>query len=286
MTTAYLNNEFVPLEEARISPMDRGFLFGDGIYEVIPSHGGRFVGLKLHLARLKRGLDEIQLELPVSNDELTSIMKMLVERNGSGSLGIYIQVTRGVSMTRNHVYPSDVTPTLFIYTFDIGKPNEGDPDTARLWRVVTGRDLRWQRCQIKSTSLLGNVMHMMEGVDAGAEEILLFDEHDNLTEASVSNAFVVSGNTIATPALDQHKLAGVTRDMALSILRDYGDFNVEVRPVKRPEVEAADELWLSSSTKELAPIVSLDGEPVGTGAAGPVWCRAQRLMAVHRFDDY
>ena len=139
--------------------------------------------------------------------------------------------------------------------FDIGnRPNEGEPDTARLWRVVTGRDLRWQRCRIKSTSLLGNVMHMMEGVDAGAEEILLFDEHDNLTEASVSNAFVVSGNTIATPALDQHKLAGVTRDMALSILRDYGDFNVEVRPVSRSEVGLRASSVVAP-TKELAPIV-------------------------------
>ena len=286
MTIAFLNDEFVPLNEARISPMDRGFLFGDGIYEVIPSYGGKLIGLDLHLARLENGLDEIGINIPWSRSELSDIFEGIMERNGYGNLGIYLQITRGVTMKRNHAFPSNTPPTFFAYTFDIPAPGSGDPHKVTHWKVTTRHDLRWQRCHIKSTSLLGNVLHMMEGVNDGAGEILLFDANNQLTEAAACNVFVVHNNEVKTPPLDQHKLAGVTRDMALHILRAHSSFSVHETQITKGEVLAADEVWLSSSTKELEPVVSIDGQPVGDGKPGPVWAQAQTLFDQHRFDHF
>ena len=286
MTIAYLNNEFVPLEDARVSPMDRGFLFGDGIYEVIPSYGGRLVGAHLHLKRLERGLREVQMDIPWTRDDLLDIFEELLTRNGNGNLGIYLQITRGVTPKRGHAFPDVSKPTFFAYAFDIPAPPDGNVDSATLWTVSTGEDLRWQRCHIKSTSLLGNVLHMMEGINAGASEILLFDQDDFLTEAAACNVFIVEGSVIRTPALDQHKLAGITRDMTIATLRQYSDFEVRVEPVSRADVLKADEVWLSSSTKEIAPVIAIDGRVVGDGGAGPVWAAAQTLLAQHRFDTF
>lgn len=286
MTIAYLNGDYVPLEDAKISPMDRGFLFGDGIYEVIPSYGGKTIGTDLHMIRFENGLREIGIEIPWSRAELTEIFDALLEQNGNGNLGIYLQVTRGVTMKRNHAFPQQPKPTLFAYTFDIPEPDNGNRATVTQWRVTSGQDLRWQRCHIKSTSLLGNVLHMMEGVGSGAGEIILFDAEDNLTEAAACNVFVVTKGVVRTPQLDNHKLAGVTRDMALAILREHSDLEVREEPISRQEVMAADEVWLSSSTKELEPVVSIDGEAVGAGKPGPVWSQAQALFAAHRFDQF
>jgi D-alanine transaminase len=286
MTIAFLNDEFVPLEEARISPMDRGFLFGDGIYEVIPSYGGKLIGLDLHLARLENGLNEIGIKTPRSRDQLRDIFVELMERNGKGNLGIYLQITRGVTMKRSHAFPGTAAPTLFAYTFNIPAPVSGEPDKVTHWKVTTRQDLRWQRCHIKSTSLLGNVLHMMEGVNDGGGEILLFDANNQLTEAAACNVFVVHNNEVKTPPLDQHKLAGVTREMALQILRTHSSINVLETQITKDEVLAADEVWLSSSTKELEPVVSIDGKPVGAGKPGPVWAQAQSLFHLHRFDHF
>ena len=286
MTIAFLNDEFVPLKEARISPMDRGFLFGDGIYEVIPSYGGKLVGLNLHLARLENGLNEIGINIPWSRGELTDIFEGIMERNGCGNLGIYLQITRGVTMKRNHAFPSNTPPTFFAYTFAIPAPGSGDPHKVTHWKVTTRQDLRWQRCHIKSTSLLGNVLHMMEGVHDGAGEILLFNANNQLTEAAACNVFVAHNNEVKTPPLDQHKLAGVTRDMALQILRVHSSLSVHETQITKDEVLAADEVWLSSSTKELEPVVSIDGQPVGDGKPGPVWALAQTLFDQHRFDHF
>ena len=286
MAIAFLNDDFVPLEEARISPMDRGFLFGDGIYEVIPSYGGKLIGLDLHLTRLENGLNEIKIDIPWNRAALTAIFKKLMDQNGNGNLGIYLQITRGVTMKRNHAFPATTTPTLFAYTFDIPAPVTGDPDKVTHWKVTTRRDLRWQRCHIKSTSLLGNVLHMMEGVNDGGGEVLMFDANDQLTEAAACNVFVVHDNEVKTPPLDQHKLAGVTRDMALQILRARSSLKVTETQITRDEVLHADEVWLSSSTKELEPVVSIDGRAVGDGQPGPIWSQAQSLFDLHRFDHF
>lgn len=286
MTIAYLNGDYVPLEEAKISPMDRGFLFGDGIYEVIPSYGGKTIGTELHMVRFENGLREIGIEIPWARAELTAVFEALLAKNGNGNLGIYLQVTRGVAMKRNHAFPQALTPTIFAYTFDIPEPDNGNRETVKQWSVTSGQDLRWQRCHIKSTSLLGNVLHMMEGVGSGAGEIILFDTEENLTEAAACNVFVVTDGIVRTPPLDNHKLAGVTRDMVLAILRKHSALEVREEPISRQEVMAADEVWLSSSTKELEPVVTIDDKPVGIGEPGPVWSQVQALFAAHRFDHF
>ncbi len=286
MTIAYLNGDFLPIEEAKISPMDRGFLFGDGIYEVIPSYGGKTTGTELHMVRFENGLREIGIEIPWSRADLTAMFIALLEQNGNGNLGIYLQVTRGVTMKRHHAFPEQPEPTIFAYTFDIPEPDNGDRETVTQWKVTSGRDLRWQRCHIKSTSLLGNVLHMMEGVNSGAGEIILFDAEDNLTEAAACNVFVVTNGVVRTPGLDNHKLAGVTRNMALAVLRQHSALQVREEPISRQEVMAADEVWLSSSTKELKPVVAIDGQAVGSGEPGPIWSQAQALFAEHRFDRF
>lgn len=284
MSVAYLNGEFMPLESARISPMDRGFLFGDGIYEVIPTYDGRVVRLDLHVSRLLRGLDEIRIASPYDPAQWQALFTELLSLNGNGNRAIYLQVTRGVAARRQHRFPDAAQPTVFAYTFPLEAPSDGSPETAKGWRVITGDDLRWQRRHIKSVALLGNVLHLMEGVDAGAEEILLFNDRGELTEAAACNVFVVKDGAVATPALDHEKLPGVTRQLMLDMMRAEGDWLVEERIVSRSEVFAADELWLSSSTKEIEPITHLDGQPVGDGKPGPLWSRAQALFDRRRFD--
>ena len=285
MIIAYLNGDYAPLADIRISPMDRGFLFGDGVYEVIPCYDGRMVALQYHLERLRQSLDGIALSRPQSDEQFISMLEEIVARNGSGNLGIYLQITRGVVEKRQHAFPEHPLPTVFAYAFDISPPSDGSPETASCFRAVTRRDQRWGRCHIKSTALLGNVLHMMEAVDEEAEEVLLFNDQDELTEAAACNVFVVSGERILTPQLDHQKLPGVTRRQCLELLAAHTNWSVEVRPVSRGEVLSASEIWLSSSTKELAPVVSLDGKPINEGRPGARWSAAQKLFQQHRFSS-
>ncbi len=283
MTTAYLNGSYIPLEEARISPMDRGFLFGDGIYEVIPSYGRKMVGFERHMARLSAGLAAIAIDNPLTNEQWQYMLSDLLNANAWPDAAIYLQVTRGVAPVRNHRYPQNSEPTIFAYPFAIGSRNQGDADTVVCYTAVTGTDQRWQRCHIKSVALLGNVLHMMEGVDSGADEILLFNRADELTEAAACNVFIVIDGQILTPPLDQQKLGGITRNMLIDILRAHGDMPFAERVVTRTEVAQADEIWLTSSTKEVVPVTQLDGNRVGDGRPGPMWQRAQRLFDRYRF---
>tara|TARA_Y100000385_G_scaffold145519_1_gene151123 strand:+ start:117 stop:974 length:858 start_codon:yes stop_codon:yes gene_type:complete len=284
MTIAYLNGDFIPLTEARISPMDRGFLFGDGVYEVIPSYRGQLVALDYHLERLRNSLAGIHLAITQSNEQLVALLKELCRQNGSGDQGVYLQITRGVTGKRQHAFSAQSTPTVFAYPFPIASPSDGSPADATCFTAVTRADKRWARCDIKSTALLGNVLHMMEAVDDGAQEVLLFNEQDELTEAAACNVFIVSAGKVLTPALDHQILPGVTRRLCLDLLAAHTNWSVEIRPVTRAEVCSAEEIWLSSSTKELAPVTQIDGQPVGSGRPGPLWSQAQRLFHLHRFD--
>jgi D-alanine transaminase len=265
--------------------MDRGFLFGDGVYEVIPCYDGHMVALQYHLERLRQSLEGIALSQPQSDAQLTSILSEVVAQNGAGNLGIYLQITRGVVEKREHAFPEHPLPTIFAYAFDISPPSDGSPETASCFRAVTRRDQRWGRCHIKSTALLGNVLHMMEAVEEDAEEVLLFNDQDELTEAAACNVFVVCGDKILTPELDHQKLPGVTRRQCLELLETHTDWSVEIRTVSRDEVLSASEIWLSSSTKELAPVVSVDGKPVNEGRPGTRWSAAQKLFQQHRFSS-
>lgn len=284
MTIAYLNGEFLPLNEARISPMDRGFLFGDGIYEVIPSYDGKLVGFAPHIDRMQQGMGFIEIGLDLNHEQWLDICNGLIEKNGAGNLGIYLHVSRGTDDKRFHAYPQDVEPTVFGFAFEIAPPPVADRAQTKGYKVATAEDLRWQRCHIKSTALLGNVMHFQQGHSAGHNETLLFNSKGELTEASACNAYVVKNGVIATPPLDNQILPGITRLMLLDILRKDGSITVEERIVTRAEVEAADEVWISSSSKEVAPVIEVDGKPVGNGQVGPVWEAAQKLYSAHKFN--
>ena len=284
MTIAYLNGEFLPLEEARISPMDRGFLFGDGIYEVIPSYGGKMVGFGPHIARMRDGLAAIEIRLDWDVDRWRRLCNDLMEKNGSGNLGIYLHVTRGADSKRHHAYPEGIEPTVFAYAFEIPPPPVPDREHIQPYTCATGHDMRWGRCNIKSISLLGNVMHFQQGYREGAGEILLYNENDELTECGACNAYIVKNGVVATPPLDHQILPGITRQLLLKILLADGTIPVEERVVTMDEVRDADEIWISSSSKEVVPVVQLDGKPVGDGKPGPVWEKAARLYSAGKYD--
>jgi D-alanine transaminase len=264
--------------------MDRGFLFGDGIYEVIPSYEGRLVGFIPHLQRMQDGLDAIEIRLRADPREWREIARQLIERNGAGNLGIYFHVSRGADTQRNHAYPENVTPTVYAFAFEIPPAPVPDKSAASCYTVATAEDLRWRRCNIKSTALLGNVMHYQYGHAQGRQETILYNQQGELTEAAACNVYVVKNGIVATPLLDHQKLPGITRLMLLEILRRDGSIPVEERVVTLRELEHADEVWLSSSSKEIAPVIEIDGRPVGDGAVGDVWLAAQTLYSAHKFD--
>ncbi|MEM9254626.1 MAG: D-amino acid aminotransferase [Pseudomonadota bacterium] len=284
MSTVYLNGNYLPMEEARISPMDRGFLFGDGIYEVIPSYQGALVGFGPHMARMRRGLDALEINLPWREAAWRGIAEQLVARNGSGNLALYFHISRGADTRRDHAYPTDIEPTVYAFAFEIPPSPQPDKALARTFAVSTTEDLRWQRCNIKSTALLGNVMHLQQGRAAGNGETILYNRDGDITEAAACNVFVVKDEVVATPPLDHQILPGITRQILLDILRRDGRIAVEERIVKREELRAADEVWLTSSSKEIAPVVSVDSKPVSDGGVGDVWLCAQTLFSKHKFD--
>lgn len=284
MSIVYLNGDYLPMEEARISPMDRGFLFGDGIYEVIPSYDGQLVGFAPHMERMQDGLNAIEIQLTVHHAAWREIANQLIARNGGGNLGIYFHVSRGTDTQRNHAYPKDIAPTVYAFAFEIPPAPVPDKSAANCYTVATAEDLRWKRCNIKSTALLGNVMHYQYGHALGHKETILYNQAREITEAAACNVFVVRHGLVATPLLDHQKLPGITRLMALEILRRDGSIPVEERVVTLDEIERADEVWLTSSSKEIAPVIAIDGKPVGDGLVGDIWLAAQTLYSAHKFD--
>lgn len=284
MNTVFLNGTYLSGEEAKISPMDRGFLFGDSVYEVIPSYAGRMIGFTQHIARMNAGMAATGIQPGWSEDDWSRVCEKLASKNGGGNLGIYLQVSRGADTKRFHAFPDGIEPTVFGFVFEIYEPQVADKKFANIGRLATAQDYRWSRCDIKSTSLLGNVMLFQYGYAKGMSETLLFDANDELTEASAANAYIVSNGQVITPPLDEHILPGVTRHILLSILRADGSIAVEERAVTRDEVFQADEVWITSSTKDIVPIVEIDGKAVGDGEVGDVWLAAQALYSAGKFD--
>ena len=284
MSIVYLNEKYIPMEEAKISPMDRGFLFGDGIYEVIPSYDGKLIGFKPHIDRMMNGLSELEIQHDLSHQKWSDICENLIEKNGKGNLGLYLHVSRGADTKRFHAYPENVQPTVFAYAFEIPAANVADRSKVKAYKVAVTQDLRWQRCHIKSTALLGNVMHFQFGFAQGYQETLLFNRNNELTEAGACNAYIVKNGAVITPPLDHQILPGITRLMLLDILRKHSDIPVEERVITMDEVYDADEVWITSSSKEIAPVVEVDGNPVGNGEIGNVWLAAQTLYSKHKFE--
>ena len=284
MSIAYLDGSYMPIEQAKISPMDRGFLFGDGIYEVVPSYAGKMVGFGPHIARMQNGLAAVGIKLDWSEDNWAELCNRLINENGAGNLGIYLHVSRGADSKRFHAFPDNIAPTVFAYAFEIAPPPVADKALANAYKVSTTRDLRWERCHIKSTALLGNVLHFQHGYERGHDETLLFNANNELTEASACNAFIVKDGKVITPPLDNQLLPGITRHILLDVLRRDGSIAVEERSVSMDEVLNADEVWITSSSKEVAPVTQIDGKAVGNGEVGEVWLAAQTLYSAGKFD--
>ncbi|MFM9887597.1 MAG: D-amino acid aminotransferase [Burkholderiales bacterium] len=266
MTTVYLNGEWVPLERATVSVLDRGFIFGDGVYEVIPVYGRCPFRLPEHLARLQASMDGIRLSNPYTAEAWSALIGKLVEQHEWADQSVYVQVTRGVA-PRNHAFPKNAKPTVFIMTGPLSVPSREERDNGV--DAITLNDYRWIRCNIKSTALLANCMLKQAAVEAGcAEAILLRDGF--LTEGSSTNIFVVKGGMLLAPPKSHLILPGITYDVVIELARAHG-MPIEVRPVSESEVRSAEELWLSSSTKEVLAITRLDGKPVGNGKPGPMY---------------
>ena len=279
MTIAFLNGEYLPLEEARISPLDRGFLFGDGIYEVIPVHGGKPIGFNLHYERLRGSLSEVEIDLDWTLEQWLDICGNLIDKNDGGNLAIYLQVSRGADTKRHHAYPVGVVPTVFGFASELAVSSDIKP-----LKISSAEDKRWRRCNIKSTALLGNVIHFQKGQAEGKDETLLYNAADEITEGSAANAFIIKDGVATTPPLDNQVLPGITRWMLLDMLRSDGSVKAAERVVTMQEARDADEIWLTSSSKDVAPVIELDGEPVGNGKPGPVWETARRIFSERKFD--
>lgn len=275
----YLNGDFMPIEEARIPVLDRGFIFGDGVYEVIPVYSRQPFRLTEHLRRLQYSLDKVRIANPRSDAGWVELVNEIVRRNAGDDQSIYLQVTRGVAK-RDHAFPRNVTPTVFMMSTPLVTPapalvESGVP-------CITAQDYRWENCDIKSVSLLGNCLLRQLSVDAGAAETILF-RNGNLTEASASNVFVVKDGVLLTPPKDNFVLPGITYDVVLEIARAR-EFQVEVRAVTEAEVRAADEIWVTSSTKEVLAVTALDGKPVGDGKPGMLFRRMHALYQQFKRD--
>ncbi len=267
MSPCYLNGRFLPIAEAMISPMDRGFLFGDGVYEVIPVYSRRPFRLDEHLHRLERSLAAIRLANPLARDAWREVVARLIIQAEWEDQSVLLQVTRGPMAVRNHAFPATVTPTVFgLVEALVTPPAE---QVARGVTAVSAADVRWLRCHIKATSLLANCLLRQLAIDAGADETVLFRD-GILTEGAASNLFVVKNGVLLAPQRNHRMLTGITYDVVLELAATHG-LPSEVRDITEAEVRAADELWLTSSTKEVLPIIALDGRPIGAGRPGPVF---------------
>jgi len=271
--TVYLNGQFLPLEDAKVSVLDRGFIYGDGVYELVPVYGRRPYRLRQHLARLQRSLDGIRLANPHTDAEWEAIIAGLIGRMTFADQGVYLQVTRGAAK-RDHAFPAGVAPTVFMMSNPLVLPPREQVE--RGVAVVTAVDERWLHCDLKTISLLGNVLARQLAVDAGATETVLF-RNGYLTEASASNVLLVRGGVIVAPPKDNQILPGITYDVAFELARE-GGLPIEVRPVPKDEALAADEMWLSSSTKEVLAVTALDGRPFAGGTPGPVFRKVHALF--------
>ena len=265
MTTVYLNGNFIPLEQAQVPILDRGFIFADGVYEVIPVFSGNPFRLKEHMERLRNSLDGISLQLDYDREKWQSLIDQLLALNRvTGDSSIYIQVTRGVA-ERNHFYQAGSTPTVFIYC----KPLQ-ETDVSRGVGAVLHEDIRWEYCHIKAVALLPNVMlkQYAREKDGSIEAILYRDGY--ITEGAASNVFTVTGDTVSTPPKSNRLLPGITRDLVVELV-GASPYQCREVPVSKAELLQADEIWITSSTLGIAPVVRLDGKPVSGGKPGPTW---------------
>jgi len=268
----YLNGEFMPLAEARVPVLDRGFIFGDGVYEFIPVYSRQPFRLTEHLQRLQRSLDAIRLANPLTNTEWAKRMQELIVRHAEEDQSIYLQITRGIAK-RAHEFPKDAKPTVFMMSNPLVTPSLEQIETGVA--CITAVDFRWLRCDIKSVSLLANCLLKQIAVDANAAEVILLRD-GFLSEAAASNVFAVRDGVLLAPPKDHLILPGITYDVVLE-LATANRIPYEVRRIAEQELHAADEIWLSSSTKEVLAVTLLDGKAIGNGKPGALFLRMHAL---------
>lgn len=280
----YLNNSFIPLNEAKVSVLDRGFIFGDAIYEVIPVFCGNLFRFEEHLSRLNDSLNSVKIKNPYSSEKWLAILQELVTKNTSNNisgnfsepLSIYLQITRGVA-PRNHVYPNDIVPTVFIMTNPLAPLDKAVLENGV--SIVTMDDIRWQYCQIKTTSLIANVLLRQQAAEKNAVEALLIKD-GFVTEGAASNVFVIKNNIISTPPKNNNVLPGITRDLVVELATKL---KLDIREEAIPEssLNAADEICLTSSMKDILPVTKINNTKVASGKPGPVWNKLHLA-----FNDY
>ena len=274
--TVFLNGKFLPESQAHVSVLDRGFIFGDGIYEVIPVYGGKLFRFNEHMSRLQNSLDAIKIINPLSTTEWEQTLTELIHLNGDGDQSLYLQITRG-SSKRDHALPENPTPTVFAMC------NELQPLAAKIINegvaAITIDDIRWSRCHIKATSLLPNILLRQEALDQGAAEAILIRD-DQATEGAASNLFAVIDGVVTTPPKGPMLLPGITRDLVLELAKNNA-LPYQEKTISLAELQQADEIWLTSSTKEILPVTQLDGKAVANGKPGPLH---HRLLTLYQ--DY
>ncbi|NJD05720.1 MAG: D-amino acid aminotransferase [Methylococcaceae bacterium] len=263
----YLNGQFLPLGEAKVSVLDRGFLFGDGVYEVIPVYGGKPFRLAEHLQRLDNSLAGIRMTSPLTAEQWSDLFDRLIR--GDHDQSIYLQITRGAAPKRDHAFPKETPPTVFAMCNPIA------PIPASGVRAITVQDIRWDWCHIKAVTLLANVLLRQQAVEQGCAEAILVRDGQAI-EGAASNLFVVVDGILVTPPKGNRILPGITRDLVVE-LAQANAVPCQERDIAAEELSRAAEVWVTSSTREILPIVELDGRTVGNGSPGPVWARMNRL---------
>ncbi|MDT8407334.1 MAG: D-amino acid aminotransferase [Methylococcales bacterium] len=274
MSQVYLNGDYLPLHDAKIPVLDRGFLFGDGVYEVIPAYQGRLFRLTEHLHRLQQSLNGIRLANPHSHEQWRQLLEPLLSAGHDQS--IYLQITRGVAAKRDHAFPAQVQPTVFAMASPITPYADKDHGVG----AITLPDTRWGLCHIKAITLLANILLRQQAIDAGCAEALLL-KNGTVTEGAASNVFIVDQGALITPPKSADILPGITRDLILEIAeREHLSYHEAKIP--EPQLRAAEEIWVTSSTREILPIVTLDGVTVGEGRPGPLWQRMHTLFQAYK----
>ncbi len=274
----YLNGQYLPVEEATISVMDRGFLFGDGVYEVIPVFGNKLLRLDEHLKRLQNSLNRICLSNPCDNNEWATIFSSLLAKNAGEDRAIYLQISRGAYLKRDLSIKAQHPPTIFAMVLQVTPPDI-EVVSAGI-SVITVEDFRWSACDIKSTSLVANVMLRQQAADANVDDAILI-KNGMVTEGTASNVFIIKNDVLITSPTGNQLLSGITRDLVIEIAKN-NTISVEEREIKEAELFGADEIWMTSSTREIAPVISLNGETVGSGVAGDMWKRMMDLYQQYK----
>lgn len=273
MNTVYLNGEYLPIEKATVSVLDRGFLFADGVYEVIPVYGGRPFRVQQHLQRLQNSLDGISLANPSSNEVWLEILTNIIKENGGGEQSLYLQVTRGSSAKRDHLFPESSSATVLVMCSPLAEPSA--EVLKQGLALITSPDIRWELCNLKTIALLPNVLMRQQALSAGADEAILIRD-GYATECTTANLFIVESDVIITPPKSNYLLPGITRDLVLE-LAESASLRFKEESISESQLANAQEIFVSSSTREVMPVTKLNNKLVGNGQPGPIWQNIAKL---------